>query len=76
MRHHLIVNATRFELSKALICAGLAVDALFDGLHVLHRYMFYDALSMAVVLTAAGLLGIAAGLFLTRWFAGWLSGLR
>jgi len=71
-----IENATRYELAKAMICAGLAVDALSGGIRVLRRFVLYDYFSMTVVLTAAGLLGVAAGLYLTRWFAGYLVTLR
>jgi len=42
----------------------------------MHRFLLYDDSSMMVVLTAAGLLAIAAVLFLTRWFAGYLFTLR
>jgi hypothetical protein len=68
-----IENATRLELAKALICAALAVDAFFGGARVLDRYrLWHHEVSMTVLLTASGLLAIAAGLFLTRWFAGYL----
>jgi hypothetical protein len=71
-----LANATRYELAKAMICAGLAVDALSGGIRLMQRFRLYDEPSMMVVLTAAGLLTIGSGLFLTRWFAGFLSTLR
>jgi hypothetical protein len=68
-----IENATRYELAKAFICAALAIDALFGGARVMDRYrLWHHNISRLVVLTMTGLLAIAAGLFLTRWFAGYL----
>jgi hypothetical protein len=68
-----IENATWHELAKALICAALTIDVLFDGAHLLDRHPLWNHhISWIVILTAAGLLAIAAGLFLTRWFAGYL----
>jgi hypothetical protein len=68
-----IKNATWFELAKALICASLAIDIFFGGAHLLDHYRLWGHhISWMVILTAAGLLAIAAGLFLTRWFAGYL----
>jgi hypothetical protein len=68
-----IGNATRYELAKALTCAALAVDALFGGMRVLYRYRLWaDGVTVTLVLTATGLLAIGAGLFVTRWFAGYL----
>lgn len=65
-----IENATWHELAKALICAALTIDVLFDGAHLLDRHRLWNHhISWMVILTAAGLV-IAAGLFLTRWFAG------
>jgi hypothetical protein len=66
-------NATWHELAKALICAALAIDVLFGGAHLMDRYRLWSHhISWIVILTAAGLLAIAAGLFSTRWFAGYL----
>ena len=68
-----IGNASRLELAKAFVCAALAVDALFGGVRVIARYRLWNHdLSLTVLLTTAGLLAIGAGLFLTRWFAGYL----
>jgi hypothetical protein len=68
-----IGNATWYELAKAMTCAALAIDALFGGVHLLVRYhLWHHHISWMVILTAAGLMAIAAGLFLTRWFAGYL----
>jgi hypothetical protein len=68
-----IENATWYELAKALICAALAIDALFGGAHLVDRYrLWHHHISWMVILTSAGLMAIAAGLFLTRWFAGYL----
>lgn len=68
-----IENAARLELSKAWICAGLAIDVLFNGAHLLDRYRVWNYdISLVVILTVVGLLAVAGGLFLTRWFAGYL----
>jgi hypothetical protein len=68
-----IENATWRELAKALICAALTIDVLSDGAHLLDRHRLWNhPISWMVILTAAGLLAIAAGLFLTRWLAGYL----
>jgi hypothetical protein len=68
-----IENAARHELAKALICAALTVDVLFGGAHLFdHLRLWGYHIAWMAILTAAGLLAIAAGLFLTRWFAGHL----
>jgi hypothetical protein len=68
-----INSATSYELAKALICAGLAIDVFFGGPSLLDHYRLWGHhISWTVVLTASGLLAIGAGLFLTRWFAGYL----
>jgi hypothetical protein len=68
-----IEKATWYELAKALICAALAIDAFFGGVHLADRYrLWYQHISWMVILTVAGLMALAAGLFLTRWFAGYL----
>ncbi len=68
-----IEKAIRFELAKALVCAGLAVDVLFGGARLINHYhLWHHGVSLVVVFTAAGLLAIASGLFFTRWFAGYL----
>jgi hypothetical protein len=60
-------------LSKALVCAGLAVDALFGGVRAMQSYRLINHdVTFALLLTVTGLLTIGAGLFLTRWFAGYL----
>jgi hypothetical protein len=68
-----IKHASRRELSCAFLCAGLAVDALFGGVRAMSHVSYgrHDIL-LIVVLTVAALLVIGAGLFLTRWFAGYL----
>jgi hypothetical protein len=69
-----IQNSTRHELAKAFICAALAVDVLSGGAQLLDHYRLWrHNISMTVLLTTTGLLAIAAGLYLTRWFAGYLS---
>lgn len=68
-----IGNVTLYELAKALTCAALAVDTLFGGVRVLDRYRLWsDGATVTLVLTVTGLLAIGAGIFLTRWFAGYL----
>jgi hypothetical protein len=68
-----ISSAARFELAKALVCAGLAVDALFGGAQAMQSYRLINHdVTVTLLLTVTGLLAIGAGLFLTRWFAGYL----
>jgi hypothetical protein len=68
-----IKNTTWYELTKALICAALAVDVLRGGAYLVDLYRLWNHhISWIVILTAAGLMAIATGLFLTRWFAGYL----
>jgi hypothetical protein len=68
-----IRSAARFELAKALVCAGLAVDALFGGARAMQSYrLIHHDVTVTLLLTVTGLLAIGAGLFLTRWFAGYL----
>jgi hypothetical protein len=62
-----IGSATRYELAKALVCAGLAVNAV-----IAIRRIPSPHFTIFVILIVAGLLVIVAGLFLTRWFAGYL----
>jgi hypothetical protein len=66
-------NAARYELARAFLCAGLAVDVLFGGVQMMETYRLinHDA-TITLLLTVTGLLAIGAGLFLTRWFAGYL----
>ncbi len=68
-----IGNAARYQLAWALLCAALAVDTVFvgrlamnHGTHPRHEVM------LILILTVVLLLGIGAGFFLTRWFAGYL----
>lgn len=68
-----INSATWYERAKALICAALAIDVFFGGSPLMdHYHLWGHHISLSVVITASALLAIAAGLFLTRWFAGFL----
>jgi hypothetical protein len=68
-----IRSAALFELAKAFVCAGLAVDALFGGIRAMESYRLVNHdVTIILLLTVTGLLVIGAGLFLTRWFAGYL----
>jgi hypothetical protein len=69
-----IGNAARYELAWAFLCAGLAVDTLFGGVALAMRHRPYPRhdVTLIVILTVALLFVIGAGLFLTRWFAGYL----
>jgi hypothetical protein len=68
-----IRHAARFEFAKAMICAALAVDTVFGGVHVVNRYRLWrDDVTVIVLLTVAALFTIGAGLFLMRWFAAYL----
>jgi hypothetical protein len=68
-----IGNAARYQLAWALLCAGLAVDTVFVGRLAMRHgaYPRYEVM-LILILTVVLLLGIGAGLFLTRWFAGYL----
>jgi len=70
---HSIRNAARFELAKAFICGALGIDAVRLLRMGLERgVMDYTAVTVTLILTAAVVSAMGAGLYLTRAFAAYL----